>query len=77
MLEIEDTVVTTGVFNHDPNEQYGPNIAATLLGNGWTQNIMSNQDGSLFAQLTNSDGSITQIVADNTGYTTISVTQPK
>ena len=77
VLDLGDTVITTGVFNHDPSEPYAANAIATLLGSGWTQNIASNQDGSVFAQLTSPDGSIAQVIGDDTGYSTISITLTK
>ena len=77
VLDLGDTVVTSGVFNHDPNEPYAATSIATLLRSGWTQNIASDQDGTVFAQLTGPDGSIAQVIGDNSGYTTISVTLPQ
>ena len=77
VLDLGDTVVTSGVFNHDPNEPYAATLIATLLRSGWTQNIASDQDGTVFAQLTGPDGSIAQVIGDNSGYTTISVTLPQ
>jgi len=77
VLDLGDTVVTSGVFNHDPNEPYAATSIATLLSSGWTQNIASDQDGTVFAQLTGPDGSIAQVIGDNSGYTTISVTLPQ
>lgn len=77
VLDLGDTVVTTGVFNHDPNEPYAASAIATLLDSGWSQNISSNQDGSVFAQLTSPDGSIAQVIGDDNGYSTISITMMK
>jgi hypothetical protein len=77
VLDLGDTVVTSGVFNHDPNEPYAATLIATLLRSGWTQNIASDQDGTVFAQLTGPDGSIAQVIGDNSGYTTISLTLPQ
>lgn len=77
VLDLGDGVITTGVFNHDPNEQYGANAIAVLVASGWTESISSNQDGSVFAQLMSPDGVIAQIISDSTGYSTISVTQTK
>ena len=77
ILDLGDTVVTSGVFNHDPNEPYAATLIATLLRSGWTQNIASDQDGTVFAQLTGPDGSIAQVIGDNSGYTTISLTLPQ
>ena len=77
VLDLGDTVVTSGVFNHDPNEPYAATSIATLLRSGWTQNIASDQDGTVFAQLTGPDGSIAQVIGDNSGYTTISLTLPQ
>lgn len=76
VLDLGEMVVTTGVFNHDNGEPYGENVVATLLSSGWTQNITSNQGGVFFAQLTNGDR-IAQIVSDDRGYSTVSITQPK
>lgn len=77
VLDLGDTVVTSGVFNHDPNEPYAATLIATLLRSGWTQNIASDQDGTVFAQLTGPDGSIAQVIGDHSGYTTISLTLPQ
>ncbi|MDG1088133.1 MAG: hypothetical protein P8P20_10380 [Acidimicrobiales bacterium] len=77
VLDLGDTVVTSGVFNHDPNEPYAATLIATLLRSGWTQNIASDQDGTVFAQLTSPDGSVAQVIGDNSGYTTISLTLPQ
>ena len=77
VLDLGDTVVTSGVFNHDPNEPYAATLIATLLRSGRTQNIASDQDGTVFAQLTGPDGSIAQVIGDNSGYTTISLTLPQ
>jgi len=76
VLELGGTVVTTGVFNHDPAEPYAASVIATLGATGWTQDISSNQDGSVFAQLSNGV-LIAQVVGDDTGYTTVSITQTK
>jgi len=74
VLDLGATVVTTGVFNHDPAEPYAATVVATLARNGWNQDISSNQDGSIFAQLSNGV-LIAQVVGDDTGYTTVSITQ--
>jgi len=74
VLELGGTVVTTGTFEHDPAEPYAAGLIATLLSNGWTQNISSNQDGTIFAQFSK-DVLIAQVVGDANGSTTVSVTQ--
>ena len=77
VLDLGETVVTTGVFLHDVAEPYGMSIVNTLLSNGWTETISSNQNGLAFTVLDN-DGVTAQIVSeDDGGYTTISFTQLK
>jgi len=67
--------VTTGVFNHAPNESFGATVVASLASSGWNVTISNDQDGTLFTQLDNGSGVIAQVIGDDNGYTTISFTQ--
>ena len=75
VLELGESIVTTGVFNHDPSEPYGQNVVDILKALGWTESITSNEGGSLFVQLENGAGIVAQVIGDDTGYTTVNLTQ--
>jgi hypothetical protein len=77
VLELGDAgAVTTGVFNHAPNEPFAATIIANLVSSGWNVTISNEQDGTLFAQLDNGSGAVAQVIGDDSGYTTVSFTQP-
>ncbi len=77
VLELgEAGAVTTGVFNHSPSDPFAATVVSSLLSSGWTVTISNDQDGTVFAQLDNGSGAVAQVIGDDSGYTTISFTQP-
>lgn len=68
-------VVTTGVFEHDPAEPYAASVTSTLVASGWQVTVSQDANGSYFAQLGDGNGGIAQVIADDTGTTTVTFTQ--
>ena len=77
VLELgEDGAVTTGVFNHSPNEPFAATVVANLVSSGWNVTLSNEQEGTLWIQLDDGSGVVAQVIGDDNGYTTISVTRP-
>ncbi len=67
--------VTTGVFNHSPDEPYAASVVDNLVDAGWQVTTSTTQNGTFFAQLGNGSGGTAQVIGDANGSTTVSLTQ--